>query len=318
MRIDWQVVDGVFAPIPLDGVVVGPPGVSDDSADSAIERGDGSAEATVSPGSDYAPSADYGLPTGGDPLAVVPTVAAGNLVRETSCGNPDASPRAIPAIRDTWTGLLMVLTCSALAVLDSRSSVGPFLPNAIVVLSHFFASTCGVQIRTFAGNDGVGFFIHGPSTGHMLHNYRHGQTDVSCDYVLNYQTISVGAESVARPPAPGHPLLVPFGYSRDPVGFQVLIRNVRDISLGFNHSLVRGLIVALNPAIVNLTETRTRDLESFVPFVDSFDFGSNVLHHSVLEGSAGGGVWVLYREGLVMDLFRYHHRHLEMSIRRAA
>ncbi|KAF7808300.1 uncharacterized protein G2W53_035043 [Senna tora] len=151
--------------------------------------------------------------------------------------------------------------------------------------------------------------------GHMLHldlNYRHGQTDISCDYVLNFQTITVGAEPVAHPPTPRHPLLVPFGYPRDPAGFQVLIWNVYDISLGFNRSLVRGLIVALNPDVMILTETWTRDLESFVPFMDSFDFGSNVLRRSVSGASARGGVWVLYRKGMVTDLFRY--RHLEMSI----
>ncbi|KAF7834774.1 uncharacterized protein G2W53_009633 [Senna tora] len=184
-------------------------------------------------------------------------------------------------------------------------------------LTCLIALACeGVQTHAFAGNDGVGFFIHGPPAGHMLHldlNYRHGQAEVSCDYVLNFQTILIGAEPVVQPPAPRHSLLVSFGYPRDPTGFQVLVWNVRDISLGFNRSLVRGLIVALNPTVVILTETRTRDLESFVPFVDSFDFGSNILRRSIPGGSARGGVWVLYREGLVTDLFLYRHRHLELS-----
>ncbi|KAF7812520.1 uncharacterized protein G2W53_033496 [Senna tora] len=117
----------------------------------------------------------------------------------------------------------------------------------------------GVQTHTFARNDGVGYFIHGPLAGHMLHldlNYRHGQADVTCDYVLNFQIIPIGGEPVNHPPALGHPLLVPFGYPRDPASFQVLIWNVRDISLGFNRSLVRGLIANLNPAVLFLAPFR--------------------------------------------------------------
>ncbi|KAF7831768.1 uncharacterized protein G2W53_014101 [Senna tora] len=123
MHIDWEVVDGVFAPIPSDEGGVGPVGVSDDSTDSASDRGGGSTGLAVSPGSDYAPN----IVLHGDPSVVIApspcgpatviypdgvpmsplsdevvaaAIIAGDLVRETGCGTPDASPRAIPAIRD--------------------------------------------------------------------------------------------------------------------------------------------------------------------------------------------------------------------------
>ncbi|KAF7839530.1 uncharacterized protein G2W53_008012 [Senna tora] len=173
-----------------------------------------------------------------------------------------------------------------LVVVLSCTLSGLFAPTVSPVVAGGHLSYLGILTHTFAGSDGVGYLIHGPQASHMLHldlNYRHGQTNVTCDYVLNFQTIPMGGQPVAHPPAPGHPLLVPFGYPRDPAGYQVLVWNVRDISLGINRSLVRDLIVDLNPAVRS-------------------------------GGSARGGVWVLYREGMVTDLFRYRHRHLKCPL----
>ncbi|KAF7831753.1 uncharacterized protein G2W53_014086 [Senna tora] len=289
-----QDVDGIFTPIPSDKGAAGLPSTSDDSTDSAGERGGGSVGRAVSPRFDCAPNTDSILR--GDPSVVIAPSRRGSPTLIYS----DAVPTS-PSSNE-----------AAVAAIIAGNFDSP---------SYLCLAILGVQTHTFIGNDGVGYFIHGPPMGHMLHldlNYRHGQTDVTCDYVLNFQTIPVGGEPVTHPPAPGHPLLVPFGYPRDPAGFQVLIWNVRDISLGFNCSLVCGLIATLNPAVVILTDTQTRDLEGFVPFVELFDFGSNVLRRSVPGGSARGGVWVLYREGLITNLFRYRHRHLEISIGRAA
>ncbi|KAF7835803.1 ATP-dependent DNA helicase PIF1-like [Senna tora] len=121
MRIDWEVVDGVSAPIPSDEGDVGAAGASDAFDDPAGGRGGGSAGPVVSLGSDCAPNtvlhgdpsvviapsprgpspAIYpdGVPTSpsSDEVSAAATIA-GDLVRETGCGTPDASPWAIPAI----------------------------------------------------------------------------------------------------------------------------------------------------------------------------------------------------------------------------
>ncbi|KAF7839529.1 uncharacterized protein G2W53_008011 [Senna tora] len=119
MRLDWEVVDGVFAPIPSDEVAAGAgeSGVSDDPTGG---RGGGSDGPAVSPGSNCAPCTVLhrdpvvaiasppcghaviypdGVPTSPSSDEVnAATIVGGDMVRETGCGTPDSSPRAIPAI----------------------------------------------------------------------------------------------------------------------------------------------------------------------------------------------------------------------------
>ncbi|KAF7807967.1 uncharacterized protein G2W53_040128 [Senna tora] len=145
--------------------------------------------------------------------------------------------------------------------------------------------TCeGNQNHVYAGNELVGYFIHSPPWRRLLYleiDCWGGFTGEHCNYDISFQSIPIGRELVPHPAGPGHLSLEPFGYPHDPEGFQVLIWNVLDISLEFNRSLVQGIIDSINPDVVILMETRTRDLESFVPYDHSFHFGTNILHRSM-------------------------------------
>ncbi|KAF7808302.1 putative transmembrane protein [Senna tora] len=102
MCIDWEVVDGVFPPIPPDRGVAGSAGVSDDSADLTTERG-GDPSVVIAPSPHGPPTVicSDGVPASPSTDEVVAAaVGAGNLVHEAGCCTLDASPRGIPAIRD--------------------------------------------------------------------------------------------------------------------------------------------------------------------------------------------------------------------------